>query len=260
MIINLYKHRGYIWHNAWAELRTQYAGSSLGGLWAILEPLAMIAVYTIVFTTVMGDIRGPRDGIPFAVYLCSGLLPWLALSECMMKGMNAFTSNATYLKKLPIPEQIFVAKSALSSFFNLLIAIVLLLFIAMLLGVGPTWHWLLLPIPLVLMMGLGFGVGLGLGTIMVFIRDLGQIVPVILRVGFWAYPIVYQREDLPDWAQKALPYNPAYPFLETIRSLVLWETIPGPGLWAAMVFWAFIAPVLGYLILRKLRPEIRDVL
>ncbi len=256
-VASLYRHRGYIGRNAWAELRHRYAGSIGGALWAILQPLLMIAVFTVVFTRIMQ--RSDAD-VPYVVYLCSALLPWYAFAECVTRATHTLVAHAQYLRKVPIPEQVFIAQSAVTAALGLLVSYTLLLVLAPVFGHGPSWHWLLLPLPLGALVALGFGVGLALGTVFPFIRDVGQVVPFLLQLGFWTYPIVYRAEDTPDWLAALLAWNPVYPSLEAVRALFLHRQMPAPELWAGMVIWAVLAIALGSLVLRKLRAEIRDVI
>src|SRR5215203_4287124 len=95
-------HRRYIWQGALADLRHRYAGTGLGVVWNVLHPLALIAVFSLVFSVIMRP-RGVEAPYGYVLYLCSGLLPWLAFSECITRGANAFSENAAYLKKLPVP-------------------------------------------------------------------------------------------------------------------------------------------------------------
>jgi ABC-type polysaccharide/polyol phosphate export permease len=257
MIFSLYRHRSYIWRTAWADLRTRYAGAGLGFVWNILQPLTMILIFTVVFSNILK--QAPAK-VHYTVYLCSAMLPWTAFSECINRGTQAFVANATYLRKLPIPEQIFVAQTALSSAFGLVISYTLLVIVAACLGHYPSWHWLLLPIPMALLIAMGFGIGMALGTLNAFIRDVGQVVPVLLQIGFWTYPIVYPEHVLPESMQSWLVYNPLYPFLHGIRDLFIERTVPGPQMWVQMILWTLLASAVGYLVLRRLRPELRDVI
>src|SRR5262249_31401976 len=85
MIVNLYRHRGYIWRTAWADVRHRHVGSAMGAVWNILQPLSMIAVYAVIFTSVF------RRQDNYLLYLCSAALPWAGFSECVSRGTNAFT-------------------------------------------------------------------------------------------------------------------------------------------------------------------------
>jgi lipopolysaccharide transport system permease protein len=268
MVRGLFQYRSFIWQNALAELRHRYAGTNLGIVWNVLNPLALIAVYAGVFTGIMTAQLPPErrpagvsQSVAFVLYLTSGLLPWLAFAECLTRGCNAFTDNAAYLKKLPIPEQVFVAQTAASATLGLAISFSLLLVVSLALGLRPTWHWLLLPVPLVLLQLLGFGVGLLCGTLNVFFRDIGQLLTLALQLVLWTVPIVYLEQTVPAWLAPVLRWHPLYPALHAIRELFLFRReLPGPEVWAGMFAWPLLACAVAWLAFGKLRTEIRDLL
>jgi lipopolysaccharide transport system permease protein len=269
MIQGLYRYRSFIWSNAFAELRHRYAGTNLGVVWNVLHPLALIAVYAIVFTEIFSPgplqrpIAGVTDRVSFLLYLTSAFLPWLAFAECVTGGCNAFSDNATYLKKLPIPEQVFVAQTAASATLGLVISFSLLLAISLLAGLRPSRRWLLLPIPLLSLQVLGFGIGLLCGTLNVFFRDIGQLVTVVLQLTLWTVPVVYPQSILPDWAEASLPWHPLYPPLQGIRELFLFHDPragPSVAMWAGMIAWPIAVCGIAWLTFRALRTEIRDLL
>src|SRR5437588_4313811 len=132
MVRGLYQYRGFIWRRAVADLRHRYAGTGLGVVWNVLHPLAMIAIYSVLFSALMAaDVPGVPGRFAYVLYLCSGFLPWLAFSECVTRGCNAFLDNAAYLKKLPMPEQVFVAQTAASATLGLAISFTLLLVVSL---------------------------------------------------------------------------------------------------------------------------------
>ena len=261
MIVNLWRFRGFIFKSAAADLRFRYAGSAMGIFWHVLNPLAQIVIYTLVFSQVMlVRVPGLTSGTAFALYLCSGLLPWLAFSECIVRGANAFLENASYLRKLPIPEQVFVARNALAATLGLGISMTLLLVVNLVIGGTFSVTWLGLPLVLILLQGFGFGVGLVCSTLNVFFRDLGQMLGIGLHLWMWCTPIVYLQEILPLRLQNLLGYNPAYPFIDALHRTTVYGQWPDGSQWAGMTLWAFGTPILGYLVLRRLRPELRDML
>ncbi len=97
-------------------------------------------------------------------------------------------------------------------------------------------------------------------TLSVFFRDLGQILGVVMQIWMWSAPVVYMEQLLPEQYQALLPFNPAYPYLAALRSVYLYGALPPAWTWAAMVGWGLAASALGFLVLARLRPEIRDVL
>lgn len=261
MVGDLYRFRSLIWRHALNDLRHRYAGTGLGVVWNVLHPLAVIAIYAIVFTTIFQpDLRAGVDSrFAYVLYLCAGFLPWLAFAECLVRGCNAFTDNAIYLKKLPIPEQVFVAQTAAAATMGLLISFSLLLGASLALGLWPTWRWLLLPLPLAALQLLGFGLGLICGTLNVFVRDIGQLLSVSLQVVMWTAPIVYTTNNLPAWLTSLLRWHPLVPALEAIRALFLHAQVPGWPTWIRLAVWPLLALVAASAVFRALRREIRDV-
>jgi lipopolysaccharide transport system permease protein len=263
MISNLFKYRTYIAKTSWEGFQHRYAGTSMGFLWNVIQPLVMILLYFVVFSTIFSSRMG--DGLEggtrmFALYLCSGFLAWSAAIECATNGANAFTQNAIYLKKLPIPEQVFVAKEAATGTYSLIISFILLIIVSMFFSHSPSWVWLLLPLPLILFQCFSFGLGMFLGVLNVFFRDVGHSLPIVFQVWFWSTPIVYPLTILPDFMQSLVVLNPAYPFISAVREIFLYHRFPASDIWIAMISWSLLLPLVAYLILRRLRPEIRDCL
>ncbi len=257
----------FIWQSALAELRHRYAGTGLGLFWNVLHPIALIAVFSFVFGVILQQNARPDNAIPgvagrfqFVLYLCAGLLPWLAFSECVTRGCNAFAENAAYLKKLPIPEQVFVAQTAASATLGLLISFGLLVLASLLLGLRPTWHWLLLPIPLIAVQSIGFGLGLLCGTLNVFFRDIGQLVGVVLQLVMWTVPVVYVLPDFSPALTALSRLHPLLPPLEGIRDLFLFGRLPELWAWAGMIAWPAAVLAVAWVAFSKLRREIRDLL
>lgn len=260
MLASLYRYRGFIWRHAIADMRHRYAGTSMGVVWNVLHPLAIIAVYSVVFSQIMHppSISGPGGRTSYLLYLCSGFLPWLAFSECLTRGCMAFSENAAYLKKLPIPEQVFIAQTACSATLGLAISFSLLVVISLLLGLQPTWHWLLLPLPLLSLQIIGFGIGLMFGTLNVFFRDVSQFLNVGMQLLVWTVPVVYVADILPAWVRQLVPFHPVAPALFATRDLFLHRTIPDTTIWIAMAAWPVLSLGIGFLVFHPLRAEIRD--
>jgi lipopolysaccharide transport system permease protein len=261
MVAALLRYRSFIWRHAVADLRHRYAGTGLGLAWNVVHPLAVIAIYSAVFGTVFAAPRSPGDGrLPYTMYLCAGFFPWLAFSDCVTRGTGAFVANAAYLKKLPIPEPVFVAQSAVAGAISLAINFALLLIVAAALGYRPGWAWALLPLPLAALQCLGFGVGLLLGTLNVFFRDVAEWTGIGLQLAFWTVPIVYRLDREPTWLATLLRYHPLMPALSAVRQLFLGRTCPTAPTWLAMWTWPLAAVAVAYAVLGKLRSEIRDVI
>jgi ABC-type polysaccharide/polyol phosphate export permease len=261
MVVNLWRHRGVIVRNALSDVQHQYAVSPARVAWHVINPLVQVTIYSLVFSQIMGAwMPVGASETAFVLYLCAGLLPWVAFSECILRCTNAFIENAPYLKSLPIPEQVFVAQNAVSATVFLGISMALLTLVIVLSGNAPSLAWLGVPLVLLLFQAFGFGLGLIFSTVQVFFRDIGRVLTMALPLWMWLTPIVYVEDILPAHVQGVIRYNPAYPFMDALHRMIVEGQWPNAWVWPVMLLWACAAPVLGYLILRSLRSDIRDVL
>jgi len=262
MIQALYQYRRYIVGNSLNDLKNRYAGTKLGFLWNVIHPFTMVAVMSLVFSGIMPvRVKGDHSTeFSMALYLTSGLIPWLFFTESVGRGSTALLESAHFLKKLPIPEEVFVAKAAFTSLLSFLILLLILFTFSTLMGHPPTLSWAgLVPVTALLML-MVFGLGLFLACLNLFFRDLGQIVPVVLQVMMWLAPILYTEEAAPKLLRMISVVNPFAPFLSSFRSILLYYTMPDPALWGTMAAWAAGAVVLGTITLRRVRNDLRDVL
>ena len=246
------------------DIRNRYAGTGIGIIWNFIHPLALIVTYSIVFSTIMSQKLDNMQGkhLPYVVYLCSGLFPWLALNESIIAGCNAFVANANYLRKLPVPEQVFVASTAMTATLTLLMNFVLLICVAVPLGFSPTIYWLLLPIPLISLQALGFGIGLLLGTLNVFFRDISQwIAAVTLQIAMCDAADCLSGPDSPEMGRApilAWTIRSCRPLKRCAR-LLMKSQLPPVHDWVGMFAWPIALGVIADLVLRRLRAEIRDL-
>jgi len=257
VLLHLYHHRRYIWRNAWNDLRYRYAGTGIGVFWNLIHPLVEILLYTIVFS-IMFSKR--TDEISYRFYVTVGILTWYSFSEVLQRGSHAFLDNTCYLKRLAIPSEIFVTKSALISTFLLFLYYLLFLPISMMLGNSVGWEWLLLPLLLVLLQGLAFGIALVLANLQILFPDIQEIVRAFLQLWRWTLPIIYPERILPEALRRWLFLNPPYIFMRSIRRLVLESTFPGWNGWIIMIVWLSMVLYVGTLIHYKLQVEVRDAL
>jgi lipopolysaccharide transport system permease protein len=263
MLPTVLRHRRLVWQHAVSQVRHRYAGTGLGVVWNVLHPLAMILVYSLVFGAVMrpAPIPGLSGPLAYVLYLCAGFLPWLAFAECVTRGTTAFTDNATYLKKLPIPEPVFVAQAAAAATLGLAISFGLLVALSLAAGLRPTAWWLLVPVPLLALQLLGLAFGLLLGTLNAFFRDVSQLLNVALQVVMWTAPVVYVVTDaLPPTLRAAMAWHPLVPALDATRDLFLFARMPGGWTWVGLIAWPTAVAIVATAVFGKLRPEIRDVL
>ncbi len=161
-----------------------------------------------------------------------------SFSECILRGANAFVENAPYLKKLAIPEQVFVAQNAVAATLFLGISMTVLGVMTVITGTVLSLAWLGVPAALVLFQTFGFGLGLIFSTLNVFLRDVGQVLAIALYLWMWLTPIVYVKEILPASVQGMVRHNPAYPFIDALHRMIVGSQWPSAWHWLVMLLWA----------------------
>ena len=261
MLATLMRHRRLLTNLVRADLRQRYSGSSAGWLWTLLHPLAQIAIFSVVFTSVMsGRGQGFAHAQDYVLYLCIGLFPWLAFSEAVSRGSAALLAGAAHLRQGLVVEELLAAKVTASATISALAALCLLLAISPLLGLQPMWSWLLLPVPFLALMASALGLAMICGMLAVFFKDLLQAVQIALPLLMWSAPIIYVPEILPPWARQALPLHPLYPSLAILHDLFLHGRPAEPGLWVAMLLWPAALLAVAGLVTARLRSEVRDAI
>lgn len=253
---------------AWSTLRHRYAESGLGVLWNITGPLLTIALFSLAFGLLLDRGRAGID-VPFPIWLCVGLLPFEAFRESVAKGITAMRRNAGYLKKLPIPEHVFVLETALVALGNALISMGVL---AIVVGVweltraggGPavlSWWWALAPLPIGTLMVSGYGIGLALGTLRVFIPDIEQASQPIQRVLFWTSPTIIPMALFAEARLGWLPLsNPAGAPIVALRAMLIDHEPPRTLVVVLSLAFAALCAAIGWAVHARLRAEIRDLL
>lgn len=257
----LVRYRHFIASSVRAEFANRFARSRLGAIWMVLNPLAQSAVIAFALSGLLASrLPGVNHEAGYAFYLMAGTLAWSVFQDTVLRCLTLFTDNAQLLKKLMFPRiclpAVVCGITGLSS--ALLLLATLGVFVV--LGRAPGWSALLVPVVLVIALLLGLGLGLLLGVINVFIRDIGQVVPIVLQFLFWLTPIVYLASALPEGAQEVMAYNPLQVLVTALHDLLVFERTPD---WAAVGLVAAGAAALllasGF-VFRRASPEMVDLL
>lgn len=261
MIANLWAYRHFILSSIRGEFKGRFARSSLGGLWFVLHPLAQALIFSIVLSEVL-LARLPRNDIPgaFPIYLLSGMAAWGLFSEILTRSMTVFIEQASVMKKIAFPRlclPIILGGTALINHGLLLLAIfVVFLFFGHV--PGPTL--VLLPLGVLLIAALAFGLGVILGIMNVFMRDVAQVVSIVLQLWFWVTPIVYPVEALPPHFQSVLAINPIAPLVALYQDALLFDRWTPPETLIYPSVLALVSVALAMVFFRRASPELVDVL
>ncbi|MCB1561406.1 MAG: ABC transporter permease [Xanthomonadales bacterium] len=228
MLSALWRYRGFVTSSVWREFSGRYRESVLGVLWSIAQPLALIVIFVALFHGLMRPaLEGHEDNaFAFSIHVCIGVIAWTLFADMLARMSTVFIDRANLIKKSTFPRICLPAIVALSALLPFTIMLGLFLLFLVIIGQFPGIALLWLP-PLVLLQ-LVFTLGLGvlLGTMNVFLRDIGQLLAVVLQFWFWLTPIVYTPSILPEGFRTWLRLNPLQPLIAAYQQLFLAHTAP----------------------------------
>jgi lipopolysaccharide transport system permease protein len=261
MFRSLWRYRHFVLSSVRNELKSRFARSKLGGLWMIINPLAQVAIYALILSNILAaKLPGIENQYAYAIYLMAGLLAWTLFSEVIGRCLNLFIEQGNLMKKMSFPRITLPTIVAGSCLLNNLLLFIAMLAIFALLGhqfsIAMLW---LIPLTLTLVI-LALGIGLILGVVNVFLRDVGQVIPIILQAWFWFTPIVYPESIIPEAYRHLLNLNPIYPFVSAYHQILVYNTAPQMGDIALIAVIAIALMVLSLFIFRRASGEMVDVL
>lgn len=239
------------------ELVVRYKRSVLGILWALIEPLANVAVYVVVFGVFLGAGTETRD---YAVFALWGVLPWLFISSTLEQCTHTLLEHAPLLKKAAFPRELLIVAVVVSRLTTLLLGCAVALVFTLARGVPITAaHVGLLLTGIVALTAVAFGLGLALSALQVLLRDVGFLLRFALRLGFYACPIVYPLTRLPEALRPAYELNPLVSLLWCFQAAsVPLEARPSTVAFAVATLGVFVAAFGGWRFFRSILPSVAD--
>lgn len=242
------------------EFASNYVGSFFGFIWAFINPLVTIFVFWVIFS--VGFKVEPVKDVPFVVWLTAGMAVWFVFAEIVSGSTRAVVENSMLIKKTLFPANILPIVKTISSLIShgifLLILIGLLVFEKMPASIYFCQSFYYLLCVVILALGLGWG----LAALQVFLRDTGQMVGVVLQLGFWITPIFWDLQIMPVELQKYFKLNPMYYIVQGYRESFVYFTPFWHHPYQTLYFWGITLIILfsGVFLFKKLRPQFADVL
>jgi lipopolysaccharide transport system permease protein len=233
----------------------RYQDTVLGLLWSLMKPLALAGVYYAVFRYLV-DLE-IED---YHLVLMAALFPWIWFQSSVLLGTPAFATNGPLLKKVPFPRYVLPFATVLNYGVHFALSIPIFIILLVASGNHPDATWLLgIPILVGIQVVLLMGIILILASIDVFFRDLEHFVEVLLNIAFYATPILYPLDRVPDKWHNLLLINPLTSLMEAWRELLIDNSLPGVDLWPVLLF-ASAAILIGSQTFRRLEPGFADAL
>lgn len=257
----LFYNRELIFRLAKNDFKTKYAGSIFGIIWAFIQPLSTILIYWFVFSVGLKS-GSPVEDVPFIFWFMLGLVPWFFFQEAIINATNCMLEYSYLVKKVVFKISILPIIKISSSFFIHIVFILITLLVGLAYGFKSDLYLLQLPYYIFCIFFLTLGISYATSAIILFFKDLGQIINILLQVGMWMTPIMWSYTMIPTEYQWIEKLNPFFYIVEGYRSIFIekhwfWENI-----FQTLYFWIFSCLMfsIGIIIFKKLKPHFADVL
>lgn len=262
MAASFWRNRQLIRNLVQREVLGRYKGSVLGIFWSLVTPIFMLAVYTFVFSVVFKARwgGGSDSKTEFALLLFAGLIIFNLFSECIGRAPGLILANVNYVKKVVFPLEVLPWVSMGSALFHFAVSLGVWLVAYLVLFGVPHWHIVLLPLvvlPLVLFV---MGLSWALASLGVYLRDVGQIIGLVITVLMFLTPIFYPASALPEAYQPLMFFNPLTLPIEMARDMLYWGKVPQLGTLAIYTAGAGAFAMLGFAWFQKTRKGFADVI
>lgn len=260
LIKELYRNKTLLWGLAKNDFKTRYAGSYLGVFWAFVQPIITVLIYWFVFQ--VGFKSAPMNDFPYVLWLISGIVPWFFFSEALMNSTNSLIEYSYLVKKVVFKISILPVVKIISALFvhAFFVAFTILVFI--LNGYMPTLHSIQIIYYSICALILALSLSYATSAMVLFFKDLGQIINIIMQIGIWMTPIMWSDTMIPASYRWILKINPMYYIVQGYRDVFinkawLWERFN-----QTIYFWivTLILFFIGIVIFKKLKPHFSDVL
>lgn len=252
---NLYQYRELLKTSIKKDIGGKYKKSFLGILWSFINPLLQIAVYAIIFPIIM------RNNIEnYTVFMVCGLIPWTYFANVINRSSFVMVENGNIIKKVYFPREILPISIVTSETVTFVISSIIILLFVLGSGMGLSIYILLYPLLLLAQYIMQIGFSLIVSSITVYFRDLQHFIGVFLQLLFYATPIVYSLQTIPEELRWILKLNPMTYIIEGYRNIFYYQQMPDVGQIFEVIVLGIIITIIGYLIFNKLQKRFAEEL
>lgn len=257
----LYVQRSLIRNFVKRDLRARYVGSFMGLFWSVIHPIVLLVSYTFVFQYVFQIRPRPDTGTTsFPLFLFCGILPWLYFQDALQRSSTIIIDNTNLVTKTLFPSEILPLVALLSGFINHLIGFAILLCIILFTLGKVSLFILFIPLYLLFLMLFTLGLSWFAAGLNVFVRDVSQVITVILTFWFWFTPIFYSIDMFPKDLLFLVRINPMAQVVIGYRDCLLRMRMPDMSILAILAAISLVVFVAGGLFFRKTKREFADIL
>lgn len=261
--VELFQNRHLIWKLAKNDFKKRYAGSYMGAVWAMIQPVVTVAMYYVVFDKIMGNtVNRGEEGIPFVLFLTAGLVPWFYFSEALNNGTNALLEYNYLVKKVVFKISILPIIKIIAATFIHVFFVCVLLVVAAIYGYYPTVYTLQIIYYSACLFVFVLALCYTTCSIVVFFKDLSQIINIALQIGMWATPILWDINGISVRWVFLLKLNPLVYIVNGYRSAIYEREWFWQDFFSTMYFWIVTVVLFGVgaAVFKRLKVHFADVL
>lgn len=259
--LEIKNNRSLIWNLSKNDFKTKYSGSYLGITWAFVQPIVTILVYWFVFEFGL-KAGSPIHDVPFVVWFVSGLVPWFFFQEALLNATNCMMEYSYLVKKVVFKISILPIVKIISALFVHLVFLGFLFIVAGIYGFYPSQYSIQLIYYSFCIFCLTLAISYATSAMIIFFKDLGQLINIFLQVGMWMTPIMWSYTIVPERFQWIVKLNPMYYIVEGYRDTFINKVWFFQRYFQIVYFWiiTLVLFVIGAVIFKKLKPHFADVL
>ncbi|WP_226647194.1 ABC transporter permease [Microbulbifer variabilis] len=261
MFKGLWRYRNFVLTAIQNEFRSRFIRSKLGGLWLILNPLSQVAIYALILSNVLAaKLPGITNHYAYSVYLMAGLLAWNLFNEIVMRCLTLFVEQGNLMKKMNFPKVTLPTIVTGSCMLNNVLLSIAMLTLFVILGFEFNFQMLwLVPLTLIVVL-FAIGIGMIAGVLNVFLRDIGQVLPILMQVWFWFTPIVYPKSIIPEDYHGLMLLNPMAQIVNAYQNVLVYGRAVNLADLLPIITVSILLAVASLFLFRRASAEMVDVL
>jgi lipopolysaccharide transport system permease protein len=247
--------RELLYFLAWRDLKARYSQTIMGLAWAVVQPLFMMLVFTVIFSNIA---RLPSDGIPYPLFAYAALVPWTYFSKSLDRSGFSVVAESNLITKIYFPRLIIPLSATLGGLIDFGIAFLIMVAMMVWFGVLPTWKLVVVPFYLLLTVLASLAVSLWLSALFVKYRDIAALMPLLIQVWMFASPVVYPSSTIPQEWQGLYNINPMVGVINGFRWALVGTPAPDPAVLALNVLTIAVSLLLGMAYFNRMASTFAD--
>ena len=253
----IWDYRELLYILIWRDVKVRYKQTVIGAGWAIFQPVMTMAIFTVVFGSF---VKIPSDGLPYAVFAYTALVPWAYFSQALSRSGTSLVGNANLITKVYFPRLLIPLTSVMAPAVDFLFAFLVLLGLIVWFGIVPTWGLLALPLFILLAMITALAIGLWLSPLNARYRDVGHAIPFLIQLWMFASPVVYPVSLVPESWRLLYSLNPMAGVIEGFRWALLGKGSPDFTLMLVSAVVVLVLLAGGIVFFKRMERTLTDII